>query len=574
MAANPPPDGGKWRSLIVCPVSLVGQWKAEIETRVREEVRPSVYIYHGPKRIRDPDALAEFDVIITTYTTLAVEYPKILKTAPNYAELAKAKAPLPRRDAGPLFRCSFYRVVLDEAHTIKNHKTANFAAACALPAQIRWCLTGTPILNCVDEIYSLFIFLRYRFMRRMTMASWKVLWKCKLESNNRGTRDRSFKRFQPVVAAVTLRRTKLDQIDGKHLIELPPKFTEVKAIDFLFPEEALKYQELNTNSHSELKRLKAAAGGLGKNYANVLALLLRLRQACCHPFLAEYAACKQRGWNGSGDTSFISPYSVAQLDESQILVDSGVSVFDRMSESVKETLTQALAAPMDGEELPEPELDFVQCAKCEADGECRTSRFHFTEGIFCDGCYESAKSDPARNITDDDDPFLELDDVRREVHANARCARAAGRKSSLVSNNLDLADVDPRALQPSTKLRLILETVEAMRDRDPAEKCLVFSQWTSFLDIISFHLKHAGFKFCRLDGTMNLAQRKELVVKFQSDSSCSIFLLSMMAAGTGLNLTEANNVILADNWWNTGVECENSRAILFHVAHFPSPHCL
>lgn len=561
MAANPPPDGGKWRSLIVCPVSLVGQWKAEIETRVQEEVRPSVYIYHGAKRIRDPDALAEFDVIITTYTTLAKEYPKILKSDPNYAELAKAKAPLPRRDAGPLFRCSFYRVVLDEAHTIKNMKTENFAAACALPAQIRWCLTGTPIQNSVDDIYSLFVFLRYRFMHRMTMVSWKTLWKCKLESNYRGTRDRSFKRFQPVVAAVTLRRTKLDQIDGKDLIELPPKFAEVKAIDFRFPEEALKYQELKANSHSELERLKAAAGGLGNNYAGVMVLLLRLRQACCHPFLAEYAASKQRGWNGSGDTSFVSQYSVAQLDEAQMLVDSGVSVFDRLSENVKETLTQALAAPMDAEELPEPECDFVKCAKCEADGDCSSSRLHLTDGIFCQGCYESAKSDPTLNITDDNDPFLELDDVRREVHANARSARAADRTSNRVGKNRDLGDVDPRALQPSTKLRIIIETVEAMRDRDPAEKCLIFSQWTSFLDIISFHLKGAGFKFCRLDGTMNLAQRKEQVTKFQSDSSCCVFLLSMMAAGTGLNLTEANNVILADSWWNAAVECLSSSPV-------------
>lgn len=54
---------------------------------------------------------------------------------------------------------------------------------------------------------------------------------------------------------------------------------------------------------------------------------------------------------------------------------------------------------------------------------------------------------------------------------------------------------------------------------------------------------------CRLDGTMTLKKRKEEVAKFQSDESVTIFLLSMHAAGTGLNLTEANNVILADCWY-------------------------
>eukprot|EP00173_Palmaria_palmata_P004583 Plantae.Rhodophyta-Palmaria_palmata.ctg6529.p1 GENE.Plantae.Rhodophyta-Palmaria_palmata.ctg6529~~Plantae.Rhodophyta-Palmaria_palmata.ctg6529.p1 ORF type:complete len:201 (-),score=42.30 Plantae.Rhodophyta-Palmaria_palmata.ctg6529:813-1325(-) len=169
-----------------------------------------------------------------------------------------------------------------------------------------------------------------------------------------------------------------------------------------------------------------------------------------------------------------------------MLVDSGVSVFDRLSENVKETLSQALAAPMDAEELPEPECDLVKCAKCEADGDCSSSRLHLTDGIFCQGCYESAKSDPTLNITDDNDPFLELDDVRREVHANARSARAADRTSNRVGKNRELGDVDPRALQPSTKVRIIIETVEAMRDRDPAEKCLIFSQWTSFSTLSRF----------------------------------------------------------------------------------------
>lgn len=570
MVANPPADGGNWRTLIICPVSLVGQWKEEIESRIKKLHRPSVYIYHGPKRIRDPEVLSKFDVVITTYTTLTKEYPKILRDDESYAAQKKAKLPVPRREPGPLYQCDWHRAVLDESQQIKNRRTEGFAAAYNLPVSIRWCLTGTPIQNSVDDIYSLFVFTRYRFLPKMSYKLWNDTWKKKLESTDSSIRARAFKRFQPVVAAVTLRRTKKDTIEGKELISLPPRTMEVKETDFRMANEALGYQKLKDDSHSEINRLKSSAGGLRKNYTGIMLLLLRLRQACCHPFLAEYAASKQRGQNGAGDTTFVSQYTVTELDGAQLLIDSGISGLDRLTEAVKDFVLGALAPPKPGNPLPPSELDVVHCVGCKQFVMCSLSWVHSAAGIFCQTCCSFVRSNPALGITTENDPFLALDDIRREVHVRVRAARAAGQKkvgrkrprAPEVGGESPPAidDVDPRMRQPSTKISIMLEKLKAMRARDiegkPKEKCLVFSQWTSMLDIIALHAGEAGFNFCRLDGTMSMLRRKAEVELFRTDPSKTVFLLSMHAAGTGLNLTEANNVILADCWWNGFVEAQ------------------
>lgn len=453
----------------------------------------------------------------------------------------------------------------------------------------------------MDDIYSLFVFIRYKFLPKSSYKLWNETWKKKLESADGSTRSRAFKRFQPIVAAVTLRRTKLDTIEGKELISLPARNMEVKETDFRMASEALAYQKLKEDSHNEINRLKSSTGGLGKNYTGIMLLLLRLRQACCHPFLAEYAASKQRGRNGAGDVTFVSPYSVSELDEAQVLIESGISSLDRLGETATEKALAELAPPKAGAPLPLPELDMFACIACKQPSLPSTARIHAQLGTtFCRTCSDSVRFNPLFQITPATDPFLELDDIRREIHVKIRSARAAakpkkGQKRANASRGTEIQKrprasdvgessaaqpaaspsssppasrspspmpsedsdtVDPRMRQPSTKISIILETLRAMRDRDPEQKCLVFSQWTSMLDIISFHVKNAGYKCCRLDGTMNMLKRKAEVEKFRSDGDVTVFLLSMHAAGTGLNLTEANNVIMADCWWNPSVEAQ------------------
>jgi SNF2 family DNA or RNA helicase len=92
-----------------------------------------------------------------------------------------------------------------------------------------------------------------------------------------------------------------------------------------------------------------------------------------------------------------------------------------------------------------------------------------------------------------------------------------------------------------------LETVVA-----DGHKALVFSQWTSLLDLIEPHLAAAGVPHLRLDGSTR--DRGEVVRRFQEDDDVSAMLISLKAGGTGLNLTAADHIFLLDPWWNPAVE--------------------
>lgn len=102
----------------------------------------------------------------------------------------------------------------------------------------------------------------------------------------------------------------------------------------------------------------------------------------------------------------------------------------------------------------------------------------------------------------------------------------------------------------SAKLDLLME----MLDEVVAEghKALVFSQWTSMLDLIEPRLKAAQMNYVRLDGTTR--DRKGVVETFQDEGGPPLMLISLRAGGTGLNLTAADNVFLVDPWWNPAVE--------------------
>ena len=97
------------------------------------------------------------------------------------------------------------------------------------------------------------------------------------------------------------------------------------------------------------------------------------------------------------------------------------------------------------------------------------------------------------------------------------------------------------------RLRECLETVRA-----DGHKALVFSQWTSFLDLIEPHLSAASIGFSRLDGAT--ADRAGVVARFQDAEGPPVMLISLKAGGTGLNLTAADHVFLMDPWWNPAVE--------------------
>ncbi|KAL0328845.1 UNVERIFIED_CONTAM: Helicase-like transcription factor CHR28 [Sesamum calycinum] len=179
-------------TLIVCPTSVLRQWSEELHNKVTSEADLSVLVYYGSNRTKDPLELAKYDVVVTTYAIVSMEVPKqpvvdenddqigsplkefsscrkrkLLETISDKKSSESKKTrkginnELLEKLSGPLAKVGWFRVVLDEAQSIKNHRTQVARACWGLRAKRRWCLSGTPIQNAIDDLYSYFRFLRH-----------------------------------------------------------------------------------------------------------------------------------------------------------------------------------------------------------------------------------------------------------------------------------------------------------------------------------------------------------------------------------------------------------------------------
>ncbi len=116
--------------------------------------------------------------------------------------------------------------------------------------------------------------------------------------------------------------------------------------------------------------------------------------------------------------------------------------------------------------------------------------------------------------------------------------------------------LDPTIDEPSPKIEFLIGKLRELMDE--GHSALVFSQFTSFLNILEKELRRHSLSFCRLDGSTIVGKRKKLVEDFQNGGGASIFLLSLKAGGQGLNLTKASYVFHLDPWWNPAVENQAS----------------
>ncbi|XP_010173164.2 transcription termination factor 2, partial [Antrostomus carolinensis] len=298
-------------TLIICPASLIHHWKKEIDRRVGWG-KLRVYLYHGPNRDKHAEVLSEYDVVVTTYSLLSKEVPTSKEEGEVPAEdhdVGSGSSP-----SSPLLRVAWARVILDEAHNIKNPRVQTSIAVCKLRASARWAVTGTPIQNNLLDMYSLL-----RFLRCSPFDEYKV-WKYQVDNNTK----KGGERLSLLTRSLLLRRTK-DQLDstGKPLVSLPERRTQLHQLK-LSAEEQSVYNVLFARSRSTLQSYlkRQEQKNEGREYAgsnpfekaaqefglsqkefltnsqsasqvsstvHVLSMLLRLRQCCCHLSLLKVA---------------------------------------------------------------------------------------------------------------------------------------------------------------------------------------------------------------------------------------------------------------------------------------------
>lgn len=506
-------DLTKRPNLVVGPTVALMQWKNEIEKHTQGE-RLKVLLFHGANRLTDLDELYKYDVILTSYSVLESVYRK-----ENYG--FKRKNGLVK-EKSPLHALKFYRVVLDEAHNIKDRTSGTAKAANNVQCIKKWCLTGTPLQNRIGEMYSLIRFLKLDpfhkyFCTKCDCSSdeWKFSnWRhCDICGHTpmlhtnffnhfmlkniqkfgiEGDGLTSFQNIRLLLSNIMLRRTKIERADD---LGLPPRVVEIRKDRFNEEEK-----DLYTSLYSDSKRKfndYVAEGVVLNNYANIFTLITRMRQLADHPDLV----LKRVGSNRISDD--IEGVIICQLCDDE------------------------------AEEPIESKCHHRFCRMCIQ--EYTDSFVGDEKNLQCPVCHIGLSIDLQQTA-------LEVDEQQFS-------------KASIVNRiKLGAHGGDWRS---STKIEALVEELYKLRSDRHTIKSIVFSQFTSMLDLIEWRLKRAGFQTVKLLGSMSPQQRDNTIKYFMENTQVEVFLVSLKAGGVALNLCEASQVFLMDPWWNPSVEWQS-----------------
>ncbi|OBZ82282.1 putative ATP-dependent helicase C23E6.02 [Choanephora cucurbitarum] len=497
-------------TLIVCPVSLMDQWRREIQEKTTPPLR--VMVYHGAGRTNNPYEFSQYDVVISSYSV----------TANNFHDTQK----------GPMSKVRFHRVILDEAHTIKNKQTFGARGCCQIEATYRWCLTATPIQNKIEELYSLIKFLRIR-----PFCDWEEFRESIVKPMKAGNHRKAIRVAHLLMKAISMRRSKKAKIDGRPILDLPERNVHMTHIDFS-PDERTHYDFVEQRAQARFNKY-LQAGSVMKNYSSVLVLLLRLRQACLHPNLTFV--------EGDGEV----PAGESANPEKQ----------EQLARQMKPDVVRRLLS--DATSIAEIEcpicLDIAQDAQIAKEcghilcKECLDNFINTNDGAtkrcpHCRGDISKANMVPLEAFLKVHAPDLikEAEAAEQQEKDEEAASKDKEEKEALarVHEFISSAKIDKM-------IEILKETNATTNNQD---KTIVFSQFTAFLDLIETPLKHEGFKYLRYDGSMDIKSRADTVSKFFEDPEYTVLLVSTKCGSLGLNLTCANRVILMDIWWNPALE--------------------
>ncbi|EDV94807.1 transcription termination factor 2 [Drosophila grimshawi] len=473
----------KGGTLVICPASLLRQWEAEVASKLTRH-RLTVCVHHGNNRETKAKHLRTYDMVVTTYNIVARE----------------------QKMMGALFGVKWHRIILDEAHVVRNHKSQSSMAVSEMRAKFRWALTGTPIQNKELDVYALLKFLR------CTPFDDLATWKRWIDNKSAGGQER----LNLLMKSLMLRRTKAQlQLDGK-LSSLPNKeirliemnldkdemnvyskvmaFSQTLFAQFLFQRaekdsDAHFVNDACKPTHNQIKDPNGAYYKMHEKFSRmaghnkevksheILVLLLRLRQICCHPGLID-SMLEEEGSTSIGH------------DES----DGYTHEIDLLDQLNKMTINDSASS---------------SSSRRSSNGNSRGSGGN--------------------------------DDVRL-----AKASKNVLKRSNPVFN----------LCRPSTKMLKVLEILKTNILKSD-DKVIIVSQWTSMLDILRDLLQQEKLAALSLNGSIPVKNRQNIVNEFNdARNSKRILLLSLTAGGVGLNLIGANHLILLDLHWNPQLEAQ------------------
>ncbi|KAL1585425.1 hypothetical protein WHR41_05654 [Cladosporium halotolerans] len=522
-------------TLIVCPKSVLSNWTEQINTHVLPNTL-TYCVYHGPNRTQDLEDLAKYDIILTTYGTVASEFSDSLK---------KKKA---------LASMNWFRIVLDEAHTIRTASTRGSRGACALNAECRWAVTGTPVQNRLDDLGALIRFLRIKPFDEPSN------WAQHIVAPFRNANSDVLQHLRLLVDSITLRR-------GKENIGLTQRREVYLRIEFSEEEKQL-YGLFASRSNMQLRGMMRESNTLrGKSYAHVLKSLLRLRMICDHgrEMLNEEDLKDLEGMDASNAID-LGDEPDLETNRKFISDRQAYELLKMQSENDLDYCTRCNKRIGGKKPRQSSDLDSESSSSDDEDENDTIGYLDPCYHLYCRVC---------KDVLVDETTFPKL---RVDGYHECETCGAYVRFDFFAFSRRNFQDyLDDHApgmkkarhatwdadsySGPHSKVRALLDQLDksaqetaALPMGEPPIRSVVFTEWTSYLDLLEYALAQHGHNYVRLDGSMNVKQRSAVLQTFKSDPSVTVLLVSIRAGGQGLNFTAANKVYMMEPQFNPGVE--------------------
>ncbi|KAL7792443.1 SNF2 family N-terminal domain-containing protein [Trichoderma ceciliae] len=479
-------------TLIVVPVSLLSTW----EEQLREHVHDGALLWHrhyGKARLNNAtDLPANCNMVLTTYQTLSSDWRNSTGS-----------------QTSPLYSISWRRIVLDEAHVIRNGLSQVAKAICDLDAESRWAVTGTPIQNRLGDVATLVKFLRpypYGDVKQFDIDIGQ-LWKT-------GNVEEALTRLKRLLSCITLRRP-------PWTIDLPPRHDLVFPLNF--SDQELKiYEETKAHAVRRIEEALFASSEVSSTYANALQQINSLRMIC-NLGIHYQPPREKRNVNASASEDWDN--------HAQRTFDSRREFGDIFCYKCNLAI----------------EATAINTAEIRVPNET-SSLFYQCETFICAACAMAASN-----------PFLELDCGHTPSCALARIS--VNEPESQCRPYIDTSILSSE--KPPTKIAALMSHLKLLKPdvkwyvwcfiKMPLTS-VVFSYWRSTLDLIESALKNTSINSVRFDGGLTPKERQASVERFQEDPSIRVMLLTLSCGAVGLTLTVATHAYLMEPHWNPTVE--------------------
>lgn len=502
----------KQPSLVLIPPVALMQWQQEIGDYTDGTLK--TFVFHGTNAKSKNISAAElkkYDVILMSYNSLESMYRHQEKGRKRKDDEGLEVLNMKKSE---VHKIKFHRVILDEAHNIKQRTTGVAKACFALKADHKWCLSGTPLQNRIGEFFSLVRFLdiqpfscymckqcpctklewgmdsdnrctgcKHSGMQHVSVFNQELLNPIQ-KYGNKGPGKVAFEKLRLLTDRFMLRRVKRDHSSS---MELPAK--EIIVDRQFFGEVENDFAGSIMNNSARKFETYVAQGVMLNNYANIFGLIMQMRQVADHPDL------------------------ILKKDS-----EGGANILNCCI--CDETAEDAIRSSC--------KHDFCrQCVKSymatfeNTGADCTCPRCHISLSI------------------DIEQPEIEQD----EQHV---------KKSSIINR------IKMENWTSSSKIEALVHDLHSLRSNKSSSKSIIFSQFTTMLQLVEWRLRRAGITTVMLDGSMTPAQRQASINTFMTDVNVECFLVSLKAGGVALNLTEASKVFLIDPWWNPAAEWQSA----------------